>query len=119
MKSLRKPKGKISLPSLSRGILAYFILFVYNFQVKSVFKFRALIDRPVKSELLIVSYAAVFSGVTQRSPHKRLLKTEPHSFPFVFAVNRNNQSRLGKLTMTLILGRKKTAGGFPVMCRTS
>ena len=28
-----------------------------------------------------VSYAAIFSGVTQRSPHKRLLKTEPHSFP--------------------------------------
>ena len=43
-------------------------------------------------------------------PHKRLLKTEPHSFPFVFAVNRNNQSRLGKLTMTLIFGRKKRLG---------
>ena len=35
----------------------------------------------IKAETALVSYAAVFSGVTQRSPHKRLLKTEPHSFP--------------------------------------
>ena len=47
-----------------------------------------------------------------------LLKTEPHSFPFVFAVNRNNQSRLGKLTMTYIFARK-SGQGFPVMCQTS
>ena len=44
----------------------------------------------VSSRLLqlgcIVCYTAVFRVVSNAPPHKRLLRTEPHSFPFVFVV---------------------------------
>ena len=35
-------------------------------------------------------------------PHKWLLRTKPHSFPFVFGVLRTNQSCIQKLTVTLV-----------------
>ena len=68
------------------------------------------------STLGVVSLAAVFVSSRNAPPQRRLFTFEPHSFPIVISIHRNDQSFIRKLKITSIFAQIMSPCNFRLLC---